>query len=143
MDIAYLLSQKLPGKEWTLNGDDYENLQFKNEAEKPSLEQLKAWEIDVKLADKISEVKQIANEKILARLPIYKQNNLAARGLELLEKLINRETLTEAELAERAQMKAAWDWVKAVRRYSEQLEAILKENVEVNIVLGWPEIAPL
>ena len=45
MDIALILSEKYPGQEWHLIGDDYSGLNWLSETEKPTLEELEnLWE---------------------------------------------------------------------------------------------------
>lgn len=36
MDYAQILTRKYPGKEWTLNGDDYSGLTWLSDTKKPS-----------------------------------------------------------------------------------------------------------
>ena len=44
MDIANILTDKYPGAQWSLNGDDYEGLEWLDESPKPSEEDLRsAW----------------------------------------------------------------------------------------------------
>lgn len=45
MDLTLILSQKYPGKEWTLNGDDYEGLVWISDSKKPTKAELEAhWD---------------------------------------------------------------------------------------------------
>jgi hypothetical protein len=45
VDIALILSEKYPGQEWHLIGDDYSGLNWLSETEKPTLEELEnLWE---------------------------------------------------------------------------------------------------
>lgn len=41
--IAEVLNKYLPGKQWTLDGDSYEGLNWLDESPKPSLEQINNW----------------------------------------------------------------------------------------------------
>lgn len=44
MDIAQILSDKYPGAQWTLNGDDYEGLEWLDDSPKPTKKALEdAW----------------------------------------------------------------------------------------------------
>ena len=44
MDISHILSDKYPGAEWTLNGDDYEGLVWLDDSPKPTKKALEdAW----------------------------------------------------------------------------------------------------
>lgn len=42
MDYAQILTRKYPGKEWTLNGDDYKGLTWLSDSPKPSKKELEA-----------------------------------------------------------------------------------------------------
>ena len=45
MNIAQILTQRYPGAEWTLNGDNYNGLTWLSDSPKPSLEELQVqWE---------------------------------------------------------------------------------------------------
>jgi glucose-6-phosphate 1-dehydrogenase len=48
---------------------------------------------------------------------------MTARAVELIDKQSRGEALTEAEAAERAEIDAAWEWIKAVRAGSNSMEA--------------------
>ena len=56
-DIAYILSQKLKGREWSLNGEGYDQLMMLDGLEKPSLEQLKIWGEDIRQEKLASQYK--------------------------------------------------------------------------------------
>jgi len=44
MDIATILTRKYPGKEWTLNGDDYSGLTWHSDGKAPTKAELeKLW----------------------------------------------------------------------------------------------------
>lgn len=68
-------------------------------------------------------IKGDARVRILAIVPEWKQFNLIARGVELTDKLIATGSLTTAELAERDAIRATWQTIKAIRTYSDTLEA--------------------
>ena len=42
MDIATVLTRKFPGKEWTLDGDDYTGLTWLSDSKKPTKKELEA-----------------------------------------------------------------------------------------------------
>lgn len=73
-------------------------------------------------APKADDVKAEARRRILARLPDWKQANMTARGVELLRK--GEVNWTPQEQAEADAITAAWDWVKAVRLASDDIEAM-------------------
>lgn len=70
-----------------------------------------------------ARTKEIAQQKILAIVPLWKQNNLTARGLEL--SMIK--TPTAAQQAEQAAITAIWDQTKAIRAASDQIEDELED----------------
>lgn len=78
-------------------------------------------------------INHIASEKILNIAPIYKQNNMLARSIELLSKDI----LTEQELLEKEIIEDIWNRIKAIRTYSNTLRNNLTVNTNINE--GWPE----
>ena len=53
MDIATILTRKYPGKEWTLDGDDYTGLTWLSDTAKPTKSALeKLWsEVQQEIAD--------------------------------------------------------------------------------------------
>lgn len=67
----------------------------------------------------VAKVKKLAQAKIYEIVPLWKQNNLTARGLEL--SLV--QNLTTEQQAEQAAITNVWDQVKAVRNASNQIEA--------------------
>lgn len=73
-------------------------------------------------APKADDVKAEARRRILARLPDWKQANMTARGVELLRK--GEVNWTPQEQAEADAITAAWDWVKAIRLASDDIEAM-------------------
>lgn len=50
MDIAAILSEKYPGAQWSLNGDDYEGLEWLDESPKPTEPELEALWPEVQTA---------------------------------------------------------------------------------------------
>jgi len=69
-----------------------------------------------------SDVKAEAQRRILAICPEWKQRNLTAQAAELSEK--GRSNWTTQELAEWNAGKALWDSIKAVRGFSDTIEAM-------------------
>lgn len=85
---------------------------------------------------KESELKRIndrVGEKILARLPLWKQSNLTARAVELNAKAA-RTVLEQQELDA---IQQEWDWVKTLRGASNDY------YVRVQAAAGAPEIYTL
>lgn len=68
-------------------------------------------------------VRAEARRRILALYPEWKQANLSARALELVEMIAQGETLTTEEQAERDEIDATWQWIKSVRAASNGMEA--------------------
>ncbi len=68
-------------------------------------------------------VKLEARRRILAVYPVWKQANLTARTVELVELKHDNGTWTVPEQTEADVIQAVWDWVKSVRTASDDLEA--------------------
>ena len=83
---------------------------------------------------RLTAIKQAARAYILASYPDWKQANMTARMLELVNKKLTA-TLTADELAEEAALIAAWDWVKAVRGASNVAEQTAGMTAEQIV---WP-----
>lgn len=66
-------------------------------------------------------IKAEARRRIVQRLPEWKQANMIARMTELLK--IGADSWTPENQAEVAALEYLWDWVKAVRAKSDELEA--------------------
>jgi hypothetical protein len=62
-----------------------------------------------------TEVKAEARRRILTRFPEWKQANMTARGVELLNIRVAIGSWTQAQAEEAAALGAAWDWIKAAR----------------------------
>lgn len=71
----------------------------------------------------IEEIKAEAERRILELFPEWKQRNMIARGVELVR--IGESNWNEQEQLEAANLQAAWDWIKAVRETSNELEVTL------------------
>jgi hypothetical protein len=69
MDIPAILQSKYSGKEWTLNGDNYEGLTWLSESPKPTEEELSdLWpEVQAELAAK-AQAKIDAKASAIAKL---------------------------------------------------------------------------
>lgn len=84
-------------------------------------------------------IKGHARELIDARFPAWRQANMTARALELIDGLIAG-TLTPEEAAELAAIRAAWGWVKSVRatsNFHESALAALAEAGDFPAVIGY------
>lgn len=82
-------------------------------------------------------VRAEARRRILSAFPEWKQANMTARAVELVDKLVRGETLTDAEADERAAIDAAWGWIKAVRAASNALESDPPSDYAADA--HWPE----
>lgn len=92
-------------------------------------------------ADQIAAIKAEASARILAALPDWRQRNMIARSVELLEIREAGEILTAAELLELDAIRAAWAWARAVRSYSDQLEALVAQGETVDPATAeWPSL---
>lgn len=72
--------------------------------------------------ERIVAIKAVAQERIYAIVPAWRQNNLMARSIEL-RNIKDERPWTEGEAAEDAAIKAIWAAVKAIRAASDIAEA--------------------
>lgn len=87
-------------------------------------------------------VKAEARRRILARLPEWKQANMTARGVELLNIRMSVGSWTQQQAQEAAALSAAWDWVKSVRVASDALEAMSPTPQDFAADKWWPRALP-
>lgn len=69
---------------------------------------------------------------------LIRQTNLQAAFSELLT-LERERALTAEEQAQKRALLALWGRIKAIRAYSNELEARASQDASVDIQLGWPE----
>ena len=74
---------------------------------------------------KIKEIKQKAAQDVLKIAPEWKQRNMLATILELQEKRIDGEMLTEDEQNQINVAKEIWNSIKKIRKDSDEAEANL------------------
>ena len=69
MDIATILTRKYPGKEWTLDGDDYTGLTWLSDSPKPSKKTLEGlWaEVQAEIAEE-RQAKEDARVSAIGKL---------------------------------------------------------------------------
>src|SRR5690606_24310596 len=67
------------------------------------------------------DVRLEARRRILAAYPDWKQQNMTARGVELIR--VGETNWSPEEQAEADTLQAAWDWIKAVRAASNAMES--------------------
>ena len=84
---------------------------------------------------RIASIKSAAGGIILARYPQWKQSNMIARMVELVDKKLTS-PLTLPEQIEEQALRAAWSWVKSVRAASNAAEATADLSPQQII---WPE----
>jgi len=82
---------------------------------KPTPEQVAAWEPQWKAEQAVKDINAEAYARIVAIAPEYMQRNMTARGLEITQKLVAGDALTQDEIDERDAIQAVWDQVKAIR----------------------------
>lgn len=77
----------------------------------------------------VTDVKQEAQRRIYELYPQWKQANMIARAVELLQ--VGQANWSPEEQAEAAALNAAWAWIKAVRAKSNEIELLnpLPEDV--------------
>ena len=90
------------------------------------------------LEKQLMAVKKEARRRILARYPDWKQANMTARGVELVNLKTERAWSAE-EQAEADALQAAWDWVKSVRSASNAIESMNPIPVDLADDKHWPE----
>lgn len=90
------------------------------------------WEA-ARAARRAQAIRSACSARILLALPDWKQRNLTARTLELVNERAAR-SLTAPELAELAANQEKWDWVKAMRGASNAAEAA---GVDLDAI-DWP-----
>ena len=83
--------------------------------------------VDARLDTLKQCVKDLASKKILALAPEWKQRNMMATGLALLNK--GKENWTAEETAVVAQIDAAWAALKTIRDASNAIEAELGNDI--------------
>lgn len=81
-------------------------------------------------------IKEEARRRILDRFPDWKQANMTARGVELLQ-IKTARAWTVEEQAEADALTAAWTWIKAVRSASDALELTMPDDFAADA--NWPE----
>lgn len=65
-----------------------------------------------------NKINALSGEKILERIPLWKQNNLNARYSELLTKQFNSESFTPEDHDDWLLIESSWNWVKTIRSLS-------------------------
>jgi hypothetical protein len=82
-----------------------------------------------------------AGQVIAGEYPLWKQQNMIARAVALLDIKSQRDLTTE-EATEQTALRAAWAWVDAVRAHSETLKAALPSDgpgaAAFDVTTGWP-----
>lgn len=73
-------------------------------------------------AVRVRAIKAAARQVILARYPEWRQANMTARAVELLDIRSSRAWTSEEDAGAQA-LRAAWGWIKTVRGESDRAEA--------------------
>jgi hypothetical protein len=69
MDISMVLTKKYPDNEWVLNGNDYNNLVWLSDSQKPSEEELSSyWDEVQSMVQAEQDAKAAAKESALTKL---------------------------------------------------------------------------
>ncbi|WP_421849893.1 hypothetical protein [Oricola sp.] len=89
------------------------------------------------IAVTVDMVKDEARRRILALYPDWKQANMTARGVDLLN-IESARALTSAESAEKTAIQAAWDAIKAIRAKSDEIEAMTPIPADFTADSYWP-----
>ena len=110
---------------------------------KPSLQDLsdalRPYRLKQPIVSK-GDVKDEASRRILARYPAWKQANMTARAVELLDIRLDNGQWTAGQQAEVDKIKAAWAWVQSVRSASDSLELQATIPTDINDQKHWPVI---
>lgn len=107
-----------PPKYWVLDGDQF---RVATAAERKTID---AAETELARAAAVQQIKEQARADILDRFPEWRQANMTARAVELLERKTDQQ-LTDAERTEIDAIRAAWQWIKDRRAQSDAEEAAL------------------
>lgn len=91
-------------------------------------------EVAAAKTERIAQIKAVAQERIYAIVPAWKQSNLNARMNELNMIRFEREW-NESELAEIAAMNAIWQQVKAIRAASTEAENEVNQLTTIDGIL--------
>ena len=86
--------------------------------------------------ERINQIKQEANERILAIASEVKQRNLLAHSVEMERTYRLAETPTAEQLATADAAETIWTSIKAIRAHSNAMEASIGEAVE----LTWADL---
>lgn len=103
-------------------------------------------ELSIMRAQLILQTKFTARTKILNILPVWKQNNISARAIELVEKKVDG-TITSTEQTELTTIRATWtNVIVPIRTASNNIEAEINgltiENISQYRIQGnplWPQ----
>lgn len=79
-------------------------------------------------AEAVERIKGECGRVIESTLPLWKQSNMTAEGVKLLD-IRRTRPLTEAELARVETLEAAWGWLTRQRTESDRLEALVADYV--------------
>ncbi|MCA8908060.1 MAG: hypothetical protein KDA49_03450 [Rhodospirillaceae bacterium] len=102
-------------------------------------------------AEHLAAIRAEAGRRITAVAPDYRQRNVLARSVELLEAAILRggfDGLTEDEQTEATAARAMWARINPIRQHSDVLEALAAAAPDaatlaaIDVSVGWPEEAP-
>lgn len=102
------------------------------------------WRLEPGRAEKVIAAKAEAASRINTLAPDFKQRNMIARGVELTDVVVGGGSLTAPEVAEKAALQGAWDYVKAVRAASDTIEAEIlastdPASIDVAGHAAWPD----
>lgn len=67
IDYAYVLRKKLPGIEWSLNGDSYQGLTMLDDTPIPTEEQLIEWAQEIKAEDALTQYQRDREREYIKR----------------------------------------------------------------------------
>jgi hypothetical protein len=129
-----------PGSAFSVDAGDLSTLKWQDpKTEPPTRDAIEARMAELAAAARVGAVKAEARRRILARFPEWRQANMTARGVELLNIRVVAGSWTAPQAQEAGELGAAWDWIKAVRAASNAIEALAPIPADFASDTRWPE----
>ncbi|HEY5830054.1 MAG TPA: hypothetical protein VIV01_16970 [Hyphomicrobiaceae bacterium] len=129
-----------PGSAFTMAPGDFATLRWQDpDHDQPTLDAVLAKQAELEAEARIDAVKAEARRRITQRFPDWKQANMTARGVELLNIRVAVGSWTAPQAQEAAELGAAWDWIKTVRAASDAIEALAPIPADFASDTRWPE----
>jgi hypothetical protein len=138
--LLHAVAALRPASAFTMEPGDFATLRWQDpDCDPPTLEEVRAKQAELEAADRVNAVKAEARRRITQRFPDWKQANMTARGVELLNIRVAAGSWTAPQAQEAGELGAAWDWIKAVRAASNAIEALAPIPADFASDTRWPE----